>query len=134
MALFRSDAFCAILIANGTGGTGDNVELAGDNVEVTKDSKDAISAGPIFVGPIAEDFASAPPTDTTSTPRHHPTIDLFGSIFVLAGETSRYGKKSDRADARVSRHVSLQALDNLTRCAPTIRLLKDFFEIDHALL
>jgi len=127
MALFRSDAFCVTLIAGETGGIGDDVE--------TVDSKDGNSAGNNAVGPIPEGFATAAPAiDTASTPRHHPKINLFGSITVLAGEASGYGKESDRTDARVSRHVSLQALDNLTRCAPTIQLLKDFFEIDHALL
>lgn len=115
MALFRSDAFCATLIAGGTSGIGDDVETA-------KDSKDVNSAGKDSVGPNPEGFATAaPPIDTTSTPRHPPKINLFGSITVLAGEASGYGEESDRTDARVSRHVSLQALDNLSRCAPTIQ-------------
>jgi hypothetical protein len=115
MALFRSDTFCVTLIAGGTGGIGDDVETA-------KDSKDGNSAGKNSVGPIPVGFATAPPPiDIASTPRHHPKINLFGSITVLAGEASGYGKESDRTDARVSRHVSLQALDNLSRCAPTIQ-------------
>src|ERR1700674_3341910 len=127
MALFRSDAFCVSLIAGGTSGIGDDVETA-------KDSKDGNSAGKNSVGAIADGIATAaPPTDTASTPRHHPKINLFGSITVLAGEASGYGKESNRTDARVSRHISLQALDNLSRCAPTIELLKRILEVNHAL-
>src|SRR5260221_9907539 len=115
MALFRSDAFSATLIADGTRGIGDDVEAAKNS------RKDGNSTGKNSVRPIPEGFATAPPIDTTSAPRHHPKINLFGSITVLAGEASGYGKESDRTDARVSRHVSLQALDNLSRCAPTIQ-------------
>jgi hypothetical protein len=55
-ALFRSDVLCAPLIAVGMSGLGCD----------------------------REDFATAPPVDTATTPRHHPTINLLGGIIVLA--------------------------------------------------
>ena len=82
MTLFRSDAFWATLIVRET-------NEIGDGVEAEKDSKDGSSARTNLAGSIADDFAVAPAIGAIRTPRHHLTINLLGSINVLAGDAIR---------------------------------------------
>jgi hypothetical protein len=81
--LFRSEAFCAILIAREVSWTRGGVDAANESDDGS--SARTSLAGPAFPG----DLAAAPPIGTTRTPRQHPAINLFGSIKVLAGETVR---------------------------------------------
>jgi hypothetical protein len=82
MTLFRSDAFWASLI-------GREPSEIDDGVEAEKDSKDGSSARTTLAGSSAEDFAAAPAIGAIRTQRHHLTINLLGSINVLAGDAIR---------------------------------------------
>jgi hypothetical protein len=82
LTLFRPDAFWATLIGRAT-------NEIGDAVDTEADSNDGRSARTDLAGSTADDFAASPAIGASRTPRHHLTINLLGSINVLAGDAIR---------------------------------------------